>query len=277
VIDPIAGKAYVVMTNIFGEFAFTRKPLPIIFGDYDWGIKDDTVSKDISGRYNSMRVYFPHGFFKVNNFLSAMSIEKSQLNNVFYLFGSKDRAITQISDNVFLVNDRMGMTFPFFVGDDGVLQSLGADHHKESAASYYANWTLLILCALSCLFAGIVLVAKGIILVSKKIRKREICKAPKEKHHLFSIGCIAAAFLFFCVMYSFSPLYRLDGYDYLTEMAVSGVLTTVSALAAFVFGILQVKTNARRRTRIMRTVTLAASAIVLANDLFWELFNFWSV
>ena len=61
-------------------------------------------------------------------------------------------------------------------------------------------------------------------------------------------------------------------------LAVFGVAATILVVAAFVFGILQLKTNsARLRTRILRVFTLIATVALLTNAFYWEFYNFWSL
>ena len=268
-IDPIAKKAHVVMTNVVGEVTFCYKLLPLIFGDYDWGDKEFTACEDISGRYNSMRSYVPHGFLKIESFLYSMLIEKSEQDNVYYLNDEKNIALTQISDRAYMIDDD-GMIQFFFVADNGVLQTAGDDLHRKNVAGYYAEWALFGLCIASFLFAVAVLFTKFIILIVRKIRKQEFEKTPKEKHHLFSLVCGAAVVLLLIVAVNLNISYA--------TIAVFGVIATISAVAAFVLGIIQVKTNdARLRTKILRVLTLAASTAVLTNVFFWEFFNCWSV
>ena len=108
-IDPITQKAYAVMTNVRSEAAFCHEPLHLIFGDYNWGGKDFAACEDISGRYNSMRNYYRHGFHKFDNIRNTLSVEKSKQDNVYSLSfkGEVFATLTQVSDRVFLDDNGM--------------------------------------------------------------------------------------------------------------------------------------------------------------------------
>ena len=126
------------------------------------------------------------------------------------------------------------------------------------------------------MFSIVILITKGAIFITKRARKGELYKAPKEKSQLISLSLIIAVLLFIYLMASVSLL--SEGPDNRNGMIIFGLLATISAAASFVFGVLQVKTiNARLRTKTLRVTTLIASAAVLTNVLFWELFNFCSL
>jgi hypothetical protein len=266
-IDPAAKKAYAVMTNVVGEVTFCDALPPLIFGDYDWGGKDFTACDDISGKYNGMRGYVPHGFMKITGFLDCLPIEKTEWDNVYYLFGDEDLVLRQISDRVYNIDGRIDF---HFVGDDGVLQNGTNDYHRKSDAGYYAEQTLYNLCYVSFFCAIGLLFINGIVFIIKKIRKHEIVKAPREKYHLLSLGCSAAVVLLLII--------AVNTDISTSTIAVFGVLATISAIAAFVFGILQLRiNNARLLTKIFRVITLVISTALLINVFYWEFFNFWSM
>jgi len=268
-IDPVAKKAYAVMTNVVGEMTFNYKLPPLIFGKYDWGNKDFTAGGDISGRYNSMRGYTAHGFLKITRFLDSITVEKAEQDNVYYLYGDHELAFIQISDRVYAIDYDDMITY-YFVSDDGVLQCRWEDWQRKSAVGYRAEWVSYNLFFLSFFFAAAVLLTKGTIFILKKVRRDEIIKEPKERYHLLSLGGTAVVILLLFISVN------LDISD--SVIAVFGVAGTICAAVTFVFGILQVKNNkALLHVRTLRAATLLTSAIVLANVLFWEFFNFWSV
>lgn len=278
-IDPTAQKAYAVMTNVAGEFTFNHKPLPVIFGDYEWGSEGLTISRDISGRYFPMRDYYPHSFKKFgNSAVSGGRLDITQHKGDFRLTwpGLKEYfPVTWISDRLFLMDDGI-MPQYFFVGDNGVLQGGAMDWHLMSNVIYYGEWALFILLVLSGSFAVVILIAKGCIFIIKRKRKMELPQIAKERFHLISLGLIAATGLFIYLMAAVSLLSRAP--DDVPKMIGFGLLATASAVTAFVFGILQLKSNdLSKRIKILRIATLLTSATVLANTLYWELFNFWSL
>jgi len=260
VIDPIAQKAYAVMTNIIGEGVFCRKSLPIIFGEYDWGDKDFVACEDISGRYNSMRAYFQHSLHKFDNIRNTLLVEKTGQDGVYNLSfkGEVFSKLRQVSDRVF--KDDIGMRW--FAGDGGVLQFGIEDNRKVDDTAYYAQWALTILGLSLCFLAAALFLTKLSMIIVKKIRKKRIISASKEKYHLLSLGCISVALLFILI------LLFVD-----VEGTVFGWIVSLCAVAAFVFSILQVKvTDAKLRTKLLRIATLTASVALLANVIFWELY-----
>ncbi|MCL1847114.1 MAG: beta-lactamase family protein, partial [Coriobacteriia bacterium] len=259
-IDPVAKKALVVMTNAVSEVTFNHKLPPVVFGDYNWGDREIAVHKDISGNYNAMRGYFPHGFLKISRFLDNIPIERAEQDNVYYLFGDENLALTQVSDRVFVIHFD-GMSTYYCVTDNGVLQSGADELHPKTVASHWLDWGLYQLFFMGFFLAVAVLLVKAGILIVQKIRKQEVYKAPKERCHLFSLGCSAAIVLL--LMISVNLVISN------ATIAVLGVLGSLCAVAAFALGILQVKTkDARLRTKALRVLTLVVSAVMLTNVLY---------
>ena len=278
-IDPVAQKAYVVMTNIAGEYTFNHGALPILFGDYMWNGEDFFPTADISGRYIPMREYLPKGFRKFgSSALVGTRIYIARHDNDFVLpnpWTGEDYPIIWVSNNVFYIDNGFAPQH-FFLADNGVLQVAADDFHPVSAAGFYLDWTLFILLVLSGLFAIVLLIIKCVIFAVKRVKKEEPDQLPKEKYHLISLGLICSVALFIYLMAAVSLL--SEGPDNRAGMTVFGLLATMCAAAAVVFGVLQVKVNnSRLRTKALRVITLVASVAVLANVLFWELYSFWNV
>jgi len=264
VIDPIAKKAYIVMTNVAGESTFCHELLQPIFGDYDWGTPNFTSDIDISGRYNSMRGYTNHTFKKFDNIRYPLQITKSDQDNVFLISvnGKVVSSLTRVSDRVFV--DDLG--FLFYARDDGVLQ-MGISDLKNESTGYYTQWALTILGLLSCFFAVIVLATKGIVGVVRRIRKEEITVAPNQRWHLASLGFLTLALAFLLLM--------LFGNNSFTLGVIYGCATTICAIAAVGSGVVQAFVKPGTKA-FLRITTLVAAVFLLANVIHWELFNFWS-
>jgi hypothetical protein len=269
-IDPVTKKAFAVMTNVFGEGTFTQKLLPVIFGEYDWDDGGFAVCEDISGKYNSMRGFIAHGFLKITGFQDYQPFEKGKQDNTYYTYGDEAFTLIQVSDRVYKM-EYDDVDSYFHAAENGVLQTgHSEDLVRKSDGSYYAEWTLYNLCFASFIFAVAVLLTKGILFIVKKKRKQEICTAPREKYHLISLGCSAVMVLLLIISVNLDIRFSI--------LAVFGVVATILVVAAFVFGILQLKTNSTRlRTRLLRVFTLIASVALLGNAFYWEFYNFWSL
>jgi len=266
-IDPVAKKAYVVMTNVVGESTFCHQPLQLIFGDYKWGDPDFSLALDLSGHYNFMRGYTDRTFKKFDNIREPLRITQSEKDNVFLLSINGDvfSSLTRLSDRVF-IDDNVGLLF--FVRDDGVLQCGVSDVLKVNPAWFYTQWALTIIGLLSCFFAVGALIAKGTAAVVQKSRKQEITTSPNQRWQLLSLGFISVALAFLLLM--------LFGKNSFTVGVVYGWIASISAVAAVGFGIKQVIGKSQAKAMILRIATLVASVLLLANVLHWEIFNFWS-
>jgi len=283
-IDPIANKALIALTNIQSEVVFTKKSLPVIFGDYDWGSDEFESTQDISGFYGSMSSQFPHSAVKIFSFLSVLPISKTG----DYTYSAGSYTITQVSEKAFLISDG-NIVIPFYLGDNGELQMGSDDIYPQSAVGYYAKLTLLILFLLSALFTFLTLFARGFVFVGRKLRKKETLTAPKEKQHLLSLSCMAVAII--CVVaFIVSLLLVLQAnVHYLPIMFAFGLLATLFGIVSLFFSLLQlnIKGTASKASKVskastasvkvLRIATFCASLSITANLLFWELFNFWSI
>ena len=268
VIDPVAQKACAIMTNVAGESVFNYGLLPVIFGDYQWDGEAPANAGELSGLYYSSRGYYPHSFLKINcsALLGVLNMKRFQ----------EDFTITWISDRVFLAGDRTS-TMTFFITDDGTLQSMADDLQVKSATSYYFEVALLILYALSALYAFAALTARGLRRIVPFMRKKASGKTPPRSRRPVPLACMAGSIVFMLLMLALSllsgaPLPRL-----LPTLAVFGCLATAGSIAAFILGVTQFWKNADVRRSFSGIATLAASLIVLANVAYWELFNFWSL
>lgn len=158
----------VVMTNEVGETTYNYGLLSLVFGDCkaDMGFTYD----DLTGIYQMSRSNFDKSFLKIYGLISGLLPLSPNRNQGSYKVMLTESIITQISDNVCIMDDKNGTKTYLVIQRDKngkvvSLQNMGAiDLHKANIVKFVLQVMSLLLFMLVSVWTFIMLVVHGITL-----------------------------------------------------------------------------------------------------------------
>ena len=249
------GIGMTIMTNQEHEFVYNHEMPALVFGPKK---KTDsaTFDKFQSGNYRSAR-----------NFASGpMSISRTLLYTQF-VEKSKDNPL--LTQNFSVVSGS---------GDETKVTASYGDNFRVKDSEILKDWSLLISAAVGIVFSIILFLARGGLDLFHLIFKKGQSKIPKSLRiwtYLTSLAGVGVAINFLLLFNTFatSDLSFLASWRYIIFAGLGLILAGCA-----VFPLLTKARKGLSKSRLFLTVLTSLSALVIvANILYWSLYQFWAL
>ena len=249
------GIGMTIMTNQEHEFVYNHEMPALVFGPKK---KTDsaTFDKFQSGNYRSAR-YFASG---------PMSISRTLLYTQF-VEKSKDNPL--LSQNFSVVSGS---------GDETKVTASYGDNFRVKDSEILKDWSLLISAAVGIVFSIILFLARGGLDLFRLVFKKGQSKTPKPLRiwtYLTSLAGVGVAINFLLLFNTFatSDLSFLASWRYIIFAGLGLILAGCA-----VFPLLTKARKGLSKSRLFLTVLTSLSALVIvANILYWSLYQFWAL
>ena len=249
------GIGMTIMTNQEHEFVYNHEMPALVFGPKK---KTDsaTFDKFQSGNYRSAR-YFASG---------PMSISRTLLYTQF-VEKSKDNPL--LTQNFSVVSGS---------GDETKVTASYGDNVRVKDSEFFTDWALLISAAVGIVFSIILFLARGGLDLFHLIFKKGQSKIPKSLRiwtYLTSLAGVGVAINFLLLFNRFATndLSFLASWRYIVFAGLGLILAGCA-----VFPLLTKARKGLSKSRLFLTVLTSLSALVIvANILYWSLYQFWAL
>lgn len=242
-LDTTDGIGAVVMTNQAAESTYNSEMMELIFGEYERS-KYITGDEVVSGIYRPARTV-RKGPFK---FLSLS-----------YSIGEVD------GDELWLADESAGLR--------KIVYSYG-DYVEVPTAEFVLEMGLFLLWIAAVLFSIISLLVQLILVIVRKLRKKEPAKNALGKWST-AVGLLQllALILLFAVIVCVSAYVRWNAYVWM--FVLFGILAIVMVCMS-VYGIVKNRgAKLKKRQKVFHYFTVGFMVVTVVNILYWNLFMFW--